>query len=113
AWGDLEGTGAWTFRQDGPWAHAQFDWRFRLNKAVVKYGTGVLKPLFERDHRWAMAKGEESLRLEIDRRHTRPEDVHLLPTPPGTTKVPSRAIWAGIVLLGLFALRGSGQRRKG
>ena len=30
----------------------------------------VLRPVFEWNHRWAMARGEESLQAELRRRHT-------------------------------------------
>ncbi len=45
-----------------------------------------MKPLFSANHRWAMAKGEESLKLELSRRHSaNQEELTLIPEPPGPT----------------------------
>jgi hypothetical protein len=45
-----------------------------------------MKPIFSANHRWAMARGEESLKLEIARRHARtPEEEARIPQPPPPT----------------------------
>ena len=66
--GDLEGTGRWTFRQDGPEVVVTYDWRVHATKPLLRRLGWLLKPGFAANHRWAMAKGEESLRLELRRR---------------------------------------------
>jgi len=68
AWGDLEGSGVWTFSQDGPMVDITYDWRIRAEKPLLRYLSFLLKPIFSANHRWAMARGEESLRAELARR---------------------------------------------
>ncbi len=68
AWGDFEGSGIWTFVQDGRFAAITYDWRIRAEKPLLRYLSFLLKPIFSANHRWAMARGEESLRLELARR---------------------------------------------
>ena len=80
AHGDFEGTGIWTLRQDGDYADATYDWRISAEKPLLRYGSFVFRPLFAANHRWAMARGFESLLLELRRR--RGESV---PAPPRPT----------------------------
>ena len=68
ATGDFEGTGIWTFTQSGPHVDIVFDWRIRAEKPLLRWLSFVLKPLFEANHRWAMARGEECLVRELARR---------------------------------------------
>jgi hypothetical protein len=68
AWGDFDGTGAWTFRQNGRLVDIVYDWRIRAEKPLLRYWSFLLKPVFSANHRWAMARGEESLRTELERR---------------------------------------------
>lgn len=68
AWGDLVGRGEWTLRQNGRWVDVTYDWRLRAEKPLLRYLSWVLRPIFEANHRWAMARGEESLRVELARR---------------------------------------------
>ena len=55
-------------RQDGAFVDITYDWRLRAEKPLLRQLSFLLKPLFEANHRWAMAQGEESLRLELARR---------------------------------------------
>jgi len=80
AHGDFEGTGVWTLTEDGDHVDVVYDWRIKAEKPLLRYGSPVLRPLFAANHRWAMAKGLESLELEIRRR--RGESV---PEPPQAT----------------------------
>ncbi len=85
--GDLNGTGRWTFTTDGPETVIRYDWRVSAAKPLLRRLSWLLKPLFSANHRWAMARGEESLRLELRRRRApglgrRPESV---PPPPPPT----------------------------
>lgn len=84
--GDFVGTGEWTIEQDGPWASVRYDWRIRADKPLLALLSPVLKPAFEANHRWAMARGEESLMLELKRRHARTADERArIPEPPPPT----------------------------
>ncbi len=84
--GDFVGRGIWTFAQVGAWVHVTYDWKVRAEKRVVRRLSWLLKPVFSANHRWAMAKGEESLRLELARRRARTAGGPVaLPPPPGPT----------------------------
>ena len=66
--GDFHGRGVWTFQQDGGIVDIVYDWRVRADKPFLRNLSFILKPIFEANHRWAMAQGETSLRLELARR---------------------------------------------
>lgn len=68
AWGDFEGRGVWTFAQDGRFVNITYDWKIRAEKPLLRYLSFLLKPIFSANHRWAMARGEESLVAELGRR---------------------------------------------
>jgi hypothetical protein len=86
AHGDLEGTGRWTFEQDGPEVVITYDWRVSATKEVLRRLTWLLRPIFAANHHWAMARGEESLRLELRRRRARTAaERAAVPPPPGPT----------------------------
>src|SRR5712691_10750150 len=86
AWGDFDGRGIWTFEQDGPWVNVIYDWKINAEKPLLRYFSFIMKPIFSANHRWAMAKGEESLKLELARRHTaNQEALALIPAPPNPT----------------------------
>lgn len=68
AWGDFDGCGVWTFEQDGAFVNITYDWRIRAEKPLLKYLSFLFKPIFSANHRWAMARGEESLKVELGRR---------------------------------------------
>lgn len=98
AWGDFEGRGIWAFEQDGPWVNIIYDWKISAEKPLLRYFSFIMKPIFSANHRWAMAKGEESLRLELARRHaaTRgqgrspaPTDRTVIAAPPRATAIPA------------------------
>jgi len=84
--GDLEGTGRWTFAQDGPEAVVTYDWRISATKPILQKLTWLLRPAFAANHVWAMRRGEESLRLEMRRRRalTGAERAKVPPPPPAT-----------------------------
>ncbi len=84
--GDLEGDGRWYFRQDGPEVEITYDWRVSATKPLIRRLSWLLKPVFAANHRWAMARGEESLRLELRRRRARTAaQRNSVPPPPGPT----------------------------
>lgn len=66
--GDLIGTGRWAFEQDGPETVITYDWRVTAAKPLLRRLGWILKPAFAANHRWAMARGQESLALELRRR---------------------------------------------
>jgi hypothetical protein len=72
ATGDFEGTGVWTFSEDGPDVDIRFDWRIRAEKPLLRYLSFALKPVFAANHRWAMQQGLVSLERELARRRAIP-----------------------------------------
>src|SRR4051812_8153594 len=106
AWGDIEGRMMWTLQQVEREVHAVFDAEIQLNKPPIKTLRPIYKPVFASNFHWAMARGEESLRLEIDRRHTRESDIHLLPAPAGPAPIPWKSVFLGLTVVGtLFIIR--------
>lgn len=86
AWGDFDGRGVWTFEQDGERVNVTYDWKIRADKPVLKAFSFMLKPIFSANHRWAMERGELSLKLELARRRAQsPEEKARIPLPPGPT----------------------------
>jgi hypothetical protein len=70
-------------------------------KPIVRRLSFLLKPLFERNHRWAMARGEESLKLELLRRRaSTPESMAAVPPPPGPVTYSGVALIAGTAAIG-------------
>jgi hypothetical protein len=82
--GDLNGTGRWTFEQDGPETVITYDWRVSAAKPLLRRLSWLMKPAFAANHRWAMARGQESLALELRRRRHR-DDLKDVPPPPQAT----------------------------
>lgn len=105
AWGDFDGRGIWTFEQDGAWVNITYDWKIKAEKPLLRYFSFVMKPIFSANHRWAMAKGEESLKLELARRHAvDQQELALIPAPPAPTA--SSPVPLLLVTTGVFALAG-------
>jgi hypothetical protein len=101
ATGDFDGTGVWTFEQDGAFVNMTYDWRLRAEKPLLRNLSFLMKPLFEANHRWAMERGEESLTLELARRRA---TTHLaranVPAPPGPITYAGVALMAGAAAIG-------------
>jgi hypothetical protein len=84
--GDLRGSGRWTFQPDGPEVVITYDWRVAASKPLLRRLGWLLKPAFLANHRWAMARGEESLRLELRRRRAASDATRrAVPAPPRAT----------------------------
>ena len=99
--GDFEGRGVWTFEQNGPVVDMTYDWRLRAEKPLLRNLSFLLKPLFEANHRWAMAQGEESLRLELRRRRSASDAARAaVPPPPGPVTYAGVALIAGAAAIG-------------
>ena len=88
ALGDFVGHGIWTFTQDGDAVIAKYDWKIRADKPLLRRLSRLLKPVFSANHHWAMARGEESLRLELMRRRATSDEARAAvpPPPPPTFK---------------------------
>ncbi len=91
--GDFVGSGVWTLAQAGDATEVNYEWAIRAHKPLFKYLSFLLKPVFALNHRWAMARGLESLELELARRRGEPA------APP---RGPVSALWSGLVLTGVF-----------
>jgi uncharacterized protein YndB with AHSA1/START domain len=81
--GDFVGRGRWTLAEDGDATVVEYVWDVRANKPLLRYLSPLLRPVFVLNHRWAMARGLESIELELDRRRGRsvaspPEPVSAL-----------------------------------
>ena len=86
AWGDFNGRGIWTFAQDGDWVDITYDWQISADKPLLRRLSFIMKPIFSANHHWAMDKGEESLVLELQRRHVQSAaETAKIPQPPGPT----------------------------
>jgi hypothetical protein len=108
AYGDFMGQGVWTFAaaepvSGKPVTDVTYDWRIRAEKPLLRSLSWLLKPVFSANHRWAMARGEESLKLELLRRRAADEGERSgIPAPPPPTKsssLPLLAGWIGILAL--------------
>jgi hypothetical protein len=84
--GDFEGRCVCSVTPRGARVAIEFDWRVRARKPMVRRLSWLLRPVFIANHRWVMARGLESLRLELSRRRA---EAGLggtsLPPPPGPT----------------------------
>jgi len=102
AWGDFDGRGIWTFEQNEEWVNVIYDWKIKAEKPLLRYFSFIMKPIFSANHRWAMAKGEESLRLELARRHVANQrELALIPAPPKPT--PSSPVPLLLITTTIFA----------
>lgn len=102
AWGDFTGRGLWTFYQDGAWVDVTYDWKIRANKPLLRRLSFLLEPVFAANHRWAMSRGEESLKLELARRRAAtPQERARVPAPPGPTTNSPVPLLVGLLGTGL------------
>lgn len=86
ATGDFDGRGVWTFKQDGASVDIQYVWEIEAKKPLLRYLAFLLKPIFSANHNWAMARGLDSLRLELARRHAQSDEIRAqVPEPPQPT----------------------------
>ncbi len=89
--GDLIGVGRWRFVPDGPAVEITYDWQVSAAKPLLRRLSWALRPAFAANHHWAMARGEESLRLELRRRRARTDaERAAVPSPPPPTFRPRR-----------------------
>jgi hypothetical protein len=75
-----------------------YDWKILVEKPILRQLSFVLKPIYAANHRWAMARGEESLKLELARRHAASAaERALVPAPPPPTKVKPAVLIVGLL----------------
>jgi polyketide cyclase/dehydrase/lipid transport protein len=99
--GDFVGRGEWTFVQEGPVVKVTYDWTIAAEKPLLKLLTPVLRPAFEANHRWAMAQGETSLKLELARRRAGSDAARAaIPPPPGPVTYAAVALIGGAAVVG-------------
>lgn len=90
AFGDLEGRGVWTLEAVGSTCVVTYLWTVRAEKPLLRNLSFALKPMFSANHEWAMARGLESLKLELLRRRaeTSDERAKVADPPPPTPSTP-------------------------
>jgi len=99
--GDFDGRGVWTFTQDGRFVDIEYDWRIRAEKPLLRNLSFLFKPVFEANHRWAMAQGEASLALELARRRAGSDAARAaIPSPPPPVTYAGVALVAGAAAVG-------------
>lgn len=79
--GDFVGRGIWTFTPNENGTAIVYDWKIEAEKPLLKKLSGIIKPILSMNHEWAMAKGFESLKLELRRR----KGEKNVPAPPQPT----------------------------
>ncbi|HEY7113212.1 MAG TPA: SRPBCC family protein [Thermoanaerobaculia bacterium] len=112
--GDFRGRGEWVFEPDDAFVEATFDWRIEARKPLLRVLAPIGRPALEANHRWAMRRGEESLRLELDRRRAASEwERERIPDPPGPATGSGWVLaGAGAAALALAAAAGQTARRR-
>jgi hypothetical protein len=114
--GDFAGRGIWSFEQDGEFVNVTYDWAVRAEKPLLQRLSFLFKPVFEANHRWAMAQGEISLKLELERRRAASEAARAtVPSPPGPVTYAGVALVAGgavVVAAGLYMLTRAASRHR-
>jgi hypothetical protein len=105
--GDFVGRGIWTFAQDGLWVNLTYDWKIEARKPLLRALSFLFKPIFSANHRWAMTTGEESLRLELARRHAKSEYERTQMPPPPSATPSSTLAWFGYVVKSSFRQQSS------
>jgi len=88
------GRGIWMLQAEigetepgGPLTSVVYDWLVVAEKGVLKRLSPIMRPIFAANHRWAMAQGQRSLRLELARRHAGSDQTvaAAISAPPGPT----------------------------
>ncbi len=59
--GDLTGRGTWNLTPSGAGTHVRFEWRVTADRPLIRALTPLLRPLFRRNHAWAIARAREGL----------------------------------------------------
>ncbi len=64
-WGDLEGTGIWTFRFDGDTTSLHYDWTVKTTKTWMNIIAPVARPIFSWNHDRVMHAGYVGLKKKL------------------------------------------------
>lgn len=105
AWGDFVGRGEWSFVQDGPFVDITYDWQVRADKPLLRRFSRLFKPVFAANHHWAMARGQESLLLELRRRAAAsPAERAAVPSPPAPSNFRAVILGAPIAAAALLVV---------
>lgn len=67
AFGDLQGHGTWYFNAVEGGTTITFDWRVVANKAVIRWFSFLLKPLFRANHHYCVKEAEKGIRNDLIR----------------------------------------------
>jgi hypothetical protein len=65
AFGELDGVGIWTFREDDGTTHVRYDWQVTTTKVWMNILAPVARPVFSWNHDRVMAGGFEGLRRRL------------------------------------------------
>ena len=65
AFGELEGTGIWTFSHKNGTTHVRYDWMVKTTKAWMNLLAPIARPVFAWNHDKVMAAGYEGLRKKL------------------------------------------------
>ena len=65
--GDFNGRAIWNLAPEASGTLVMLDWEISADMPFLRYFSPVFRPLFEWNHRWSMAQGEEGLRAELQR----------------------------------------------
>jgi hypothetical protein len=105
-WGDFKGRIVWRFAQHDAWADVILEWDVAARKPIERYLSVFFKPLFAASLQWGLARGEESLRLELARRHMDEPERSMLAAPPPPAGFPAVPLLAACgFAFGLLLLR--------
>ena len=111
--GDFDGRGEWRFEPVGAWVGVSFDWRIEARKPLLRALAPLFRPALEANHRWAMRRGEESLKLELERRRAASEwEQERIAPPPGPATGTGWILIASAATLALAAAAGEASRRR-
>jgi hypothetical protein len=69
AFGDLDGKGIWTFREEGLTTHVGYDWHVTTSKSWMNLLAPVARPIFAWNHDKVMAAGYRGLRRRLRGRY--------------------------------------------
>jgi hypothetical protein len=118
SWGDFTGRGEWRLKQDGRFVDITYEWRVQAEKPLLRHLSFLLRPIFARNHRWAMDRGEQSLRLELARRaaaRREPANDNRQHAPSPPPPAPPRLreyLFPGLLVAGVLLLVSIGLRRR-
>lgn len=78
--------------EESGWTRVGFDWRVTVERPLVRWLSWVIRPVLVSNHLWVVARGQESLQLEVERRRAGPHtDVQARPPGPTFPHGPLRA----------------------